>query len=298
MLLAIFTIPAGTCKADLFALMTSNGGIVRLDSASGAVIDTYPIDPFITLPGAPTVDSGLAFDGRHLYVDIPITPGFEEVWMFELATETWHPLAMLETFLIDPPSVERISGLGYMTGTFGEPTLVAVTRRESSEPAHIVQYLLTTPFSPTVPLLPAGELPGDIDPLGVDVDSSTGEIWISAEQVQGTTRTAVLLRAELDGTILETLTPALGLAVVPRGMAFDNGQMFVGARNLPNVSNEVYAIDSTTGAILNTFVVPGNGTLAALTGGTVVPEPTTGALCLVIAGLMGSRIRRGDRRRR
>jgi hypothetical protein len=304
MTLATFTISTDTCNADLFALMTGNGGIVRMDSTTGAVIDTYAIEPFVTFPGSPQVDSGLAFDGRNLYVDIiQNIPGFEEIWMFNLATETWQPSAILETFFLDPPIGKRISGLGYTTGTFGDPTLVAVTRREpNSAPGFILEYPLTPPFFPSIPIQPAGELPADIDAQGVDVDAATGEIWIAGEQVQGTNRTAILLRAELDGTILETLTPAIGPAVIPRGLAFDNGQMFIGARNLPNVSNEVYRIDPATGAVLTSFVItggttPSGGVIAALTGGTVVPEPTTGALCLVIAGFMASRVGRSDRRR-
>lgn len=292
LMLVIAAISTDTCRGDLFALLTGNNGIVRMDSTTGAVIDTYSgFDPFFPVPVL--TNAGLAFDGRRLYVNRRMDPATEEIWSFDLASETWQPLGFLDTFSIDPSGPHQLSGLGYTPGMFGEGSLISVSRRISDiRPSYLVEYSLFPPFGIFSPMFPVGVLPTDIDALGVDFDPATGEIWIAAEEVDGTTRTPILLRTDQAGNVLATVSPALGPVVIPRGLAFDNGNLFVAARNLPAIANEVHEIDRGTGAVLNTFLIPGGGTVAALAGGTVIPEPSTGLLGALVLGLLASCSRR------
>ena len=277
--LAIAVTFSSTCWGDLFALLTGDGGIVRMDSTTGAVIDTYSM---LEPPSATPIlsNAGLAFDGRRLYVSRRFNTNTEEVWSFELATETWAPVGILDTVSIGSNGPHQLSGLGYTPGLFGEGSLLSVTRRvPNTRPSYLVENPLGPPFDYMLQLAPVVEFPADIDTHGVDFEPATGEIWIAAEEVDGMTRTPILLQSDRSGNILASVSPAIALPVIPRGLAFDSGDLFVAVRNLPSIADEVYEIDRNTGAVLNTFLIPGSGTVAALTGGTVVPEPATVVLC-------------------
>ena len=97
-----------------------------------------------------------------------------------------------------------------------------------------------------------------------------------------------LLHTDLAGNVLQTLSPALGPATLMRGLGFDNGAMFIAGRDLPGMTNRVYEIDRTSGAVIRSFTLPGNVAPAALTGGTVIiPVPEPGSIILMMTGLTG-----------
>jgi hypothetical protein len=273
--LAIAVIFSQICHADLFALFTT-GDIARINSTTGAVIDTYPGI------GNASINSGLTFDGQRLYLNRRSSSIWQEIWAFEIETKTWMPYGSLDTFNIDPAGPNFLSGLGYAPGPFGEGSLVTVSRRQTDHPSYITEFLFFPPFGGPLLSLPSAPLPPDIDALGADYDPATGEFWISAERVEMSTRTPVLLRAELTGNIEEELLPSLATAAIPRGLAFDSGEMFIGVRHLPTVTNEIHKIDRVTGAVLDSFVISGNGSVVALAGGKVIPEPATAVLCAMI----------------
>ena len=89
------------CRADLFALGSSRAEIHRIDSISGTLVKTYSI-----LPGfsAPTTRSGLAFDGRTLYVTLGTPAGpFVEIARFDVVEEIWLPPAIVDAPTSFPP---------------------------------------------------------------------------------------------------------------------------------------------------------------------------------------------------
>ena len=277
--LAMAVIFSQTCHADLFALFTT-GNIARINSTTGAVIDTYPGI------GNASINSGLTFDGQRLYLNRRSNSVWEEIWAFEIATETWMPYGSLDTFNIDPVGPNFLSGLGYAAGPFGEGSLVTVSRRQTDHPSYITEFLFFPPFGGPLLGLPSAPLPPDIDALGADYDPATDEFWISAERVEMSSRTPVLLRADLTGNIEQELLPSLVTTAMPRGLAFDDGGMFIGVRYLPTMMNEIRKIDRSTGAVLESFLLTGDGIIAALAGGVVIPEPATRLLC-AIAILLG-----------
>jgi hypothetical protein len=289
--LALFVLTTELCRADLFAVMTSGSELLRLDSASGAVIDTYPYDPLMFPPMS--INSGLAFDGRRVYMNRRRAPDREEVWALELASRTWYPLGYLDTLLVDPTGVARFSGLAYVPDSFGQEGLAAVSVRSFDIPSHLAIYPAFPIFSPFEPIFPslAAPLPPDFDADGLDYDPTMNELWIAGEHVEGMTRTPMLLQTDLAGSAIQTLSPFLGDATIPRGLAFDDGRMFVAARHLPTMTNEVHEIDRANGAVLNSFVIPGDGMIAALTGGTVIPEPTAVTLFAVLLVFTAARRR-------
>lgn len=269
--LAIAVIFSQTCHADLFALFTT-GDIAWINSTTGAIIDTY------SGIGTSSSNSGLTFDGQRLYLNRKLNSVYEEIWTFEIATETWLPTGFLSPIPIDSAGTTGVSGMGYVFGPFGEGSLVTVTRRQPNHPSYITEFIILPPFDTPLPGLPSA-LPPDIDALGADYDRATGEFWISAERVEMSTRTPVLLRADLTGNIEQELLPSLGGAAISRGLAFDDGGMFVGVRHLPTLTNEIHKIDRNTGAVLDSFVLSGEGSIVALAGGVVIPEPATALLC-------------------
>jgi hypothetical protein len=188
------------------------------------------------------------------------------------------PYGSLDTLSIDPSGPNFLSGLGYAPGPFGEGSLVTVSRRQTDHPSYITEFLFFPPFGGPLLGLPSAPLPPDIDALGADYDPTTGEFWISAERVGMSSRTPVLLRADLAGNIEQELLPSFVTAAMPRGLAFDDGGMFIGVRNLPTTMNEIRKIDRSTGAVLESFLLTGDGIIAALAGGVVIPEPATALL--------------------
>jgi hypothetical protein len=77
-------------------------------------------------------------------------------------------------------------------------------------------------------------------------------------------------------------------------VGFDDGSLFIGARDLPEVTDAIYEIDRTTGAVLRTIQLPPNSIIGGLAGGPVIPEPGTGLLMALGMGcaMAGGRSRR------
>ena len=292
--LALFAI--APCRADLFATVASQNQILRIDSTTGDVTRTYDLPPFLPMNNAPM--AGLAFDGQTLYLSRRgAGNAFDELWRFDVVNEFWLPPTILDTFANPSGVPQFVGGLGYRVDEFGG-SLVAVTRNPAdAPPSYIFQYLAPPafPFDPPIPVGPPGELPPNLDAMGADIDPVTGDLWVSVEEVVGSTRTTRLLRTDLAGTVLQTLTPALPPVTLIRGVGFDGGSMFIAGRNLPSQTNDVYEIDRTTGAVLRSFSLPVNTMVGALAGGEVVPEPATASLVVVAmgAGWIGARRRRG-----
>ena len=283
------------CQADLFATVASRNQVLRIDSTTGAVTRTYDLPAFLPMNNAPM--NGLAFDGQMLYLTRRGgTNEFDELWRFDVINEFWSPPAILSTFPNPSGVFQPVSGLGYRADEFGG-SLIAVTRNPAdSPPSYIFQYLAPPifPFDPPILLGAPGELPPDMDAMGADIDPVTGDLWVSAEEVLGSTRTTRLLRTDLTGTVLQTLTPALPPVTLIRGVGFDGGSMFIAGRNLPSQTNDVYEIDRTTGAVLRSFSLPVNTMVGALAGGEVIPEPaTTSLLVVATAAGFGAMRRRG-----
>jgi len=284
------------CRADLFALLGSERQIVRLDSTTGAVLDAYPFDTFI-----PQVTSaaGLAFDGRTLSISDPGGFAPNVLYRYDVNYGFWH---LPSPIITDPGagSDAQLNGLGFLRTENGE-WLFGVTRDLSDlPPSHLYQFFSFPPGGPD-PLFsgPPQALPAGFAAQGLDADPVTGELWIAGDQIEMQTRTPMLLRTDLTGAVLQTLVPQFDPPTLLRGVGIDGDKLFVAGRNLPTLSNQIYQIDRTTGAVLNTFTLsgPGNtsGLIGGLAGGTIVPEPTSG---LLSAGLFGAVSALRGRRRR
>ncbi|MEX2309516.1 MAG: hypothetical protein WD738_18085 [Pirellulales bacterium] len=265
---------AAPSRADLFAVLSTIPGILRIDSATGNVTNTYAFPDYLP-PPAPSTTVGLAFDGRIVYMSRR-NGGINELWRLDVRNNFWYPPAFLDTFTPTGPPVP-LTGLGYLRGGFGDGTLIGVSQNPPDDPpSSIFQYFVFPGFPDPVLVninFPPGELPPNMAAQGADVDPATGDLWIAAEEVVGQSRTPRLLRTSLSGAVLQTLTPALDPPTLVRGVGFDAGAMFIAGRHLPTVSNNIYEIDRSTGAILRSFPLPGSGIVGALTGGSVIPEP-------------------------
>jgi hypothetical protein len=285
--LAVGLFVAAPCFADLFAVLTPQTQIVRIDSATGSVTQTYPIPDFF--PASNSTTSGLAFDGEVLYLSQRLG-NFDWLLRYDVSYDFWYPPSSFLPTLPNPTGEDQpISGLGIISNGFGGGDLIAVTRKPSTNfPSNIYQYQV---FGPGPDMVfpdgnnPVGTLPLTMDAHGADVDAATGELWITATEFAGGPPTLRLLHTDISGNVLNTLPPALGSENLIRGLGFDNGSMFIAGRNLPTSANYVYEINRTNGTIVRSFALPGTGNVAALTGGTVfnpVPEPRS--LVLVVIG--------------
>src|SRR4051812_1058575 len=286
----IALVVAASGRADLFVDMQPQNQIWRIDSSTGSVLQTY-VNPF---RGSTSVTAGLTFDGQSLYMTRHNPNAFfDELLTLDAVNDMWMPPQFISTLPNPSGQPQAISGLGMMGDAFGLQTLVAVTRNPAGEPpSFILQYQMFPPFfEPFVqdPLSPAGLLPPTMDAQGADIDRATGELWITASEITGTGRFTRLLHTDFDGNILQTLTPPLASPTTIRGLAFDDGAMFIAGRDVPTTTNSVYKIDRTSGQILQSFSLGTTGNVAGLAGGSLVPEPTIVSIAAVGIFLMSMR---------
>lgn len=276
---------ATPCSADLFAVLSSSREVLRIDSATGDVTRKYPFPEWLAVPPSSTV--GLAFDGRVLYLNARPDGGTEYLWQLDVVDNFWYPEEFLDTFSDVSEELVPLTGLGYLPGDPGTGILIGVSRNFGDDPpSHIFQYEIIGGAPGVFPIsFPPGQLPAGMAADGADIDPATGDLWIGVADLGEGNPTPRLLRTDLAGTVLETLTPDLGPATIIRGVGFDADAMFIGVRNLPDVTNEIYEIDRSTGEVLRSFVLPGDGTIGALTGGAVIPEP--GGLVLATLAFCG-----------
>jgi hypothetical protein len=284
---------AAPCRADLFAVSTGGNEVLRIDTASGNVTRTYPFPDFLPLGNPP--NAGLAFDGRILYLTRG-AGGFSEMLYLDVVNHEWFPPSLfVDTF--SPSGPQSLTGLGYRPDEFGG-SLVGVSRSipiVGGPPSNIFQYMafpFFDPFSLMNTNFPPGELPPNLVAQGADVDPATGDLWISVDEFSGQTIVGRhLIRSDLTGAVLQTVTPAVGQPTLIRGVGFDGGAMFIGGRHLPTGTNNVYEVDLTTGAIIRSFPVPMTGILGGLTGGDVIPEPGSALLIAIALGGVAARYR-------
>lgn len=281
LLVAAALSPAALCRADLFAAIPAEGQILRINSASGAIVDAYEIP--IWLPPVSPSAMGMAFDGRWLSINVG-SAGLQELWQFDVVDEYWLPGGFIDTTAVPAGPPRSIAGFGYLPNGIGGANLIGVTLRNAAvAPSYIFQFGPLPGFPNSVlPVGPPVELPANLSALGADVDPATGELWIGVDEIIEGVNVPRLVRADYTGAILQTLTPS-GSASPIRGVGFDDGAMFIGVRNLPRQSNEIYEVDRTTGAVLRTITLQPEMRIAALAGGPVIPEPSAGMLLAVSA---------------
>src|SRR5438309_2282394 len=116
---------AAPCCADLFAVVSPSNNILRIDSATGTVTQTYT-NPFLGAGQGP-VTSGLTFDGRTLYMSRH-TPSFDNLYRYDVVDDFWYPPTMLDTFSNPSGQPQALSGLGIVPDGFGGGNLIAVSR--------------------------------------------------------------------------------------------------------------------------------------------------------------------------
>jgi hypothetical protein len=280
-------------RADLFAKVGNSRDVLRIDSATGNVTRTYSIPEWIPLGNSPGI-LGMAFDGRTLYMTRPTGGPPNELLRLDVVNNIWFPPTLLiDTF---PPEANTLlTGLGFHRDEFGFGHLYAVSQNFIPPPhSSVFDYIdvLGFPFDPfTLNSFPPGDLPAGYRAGGADVDPETGDLWVTTIQTnpQGMVIATPVIRVNLDGSILETVEPDFDSPVQVRGLGFDAGAMFVAAREIPTNANTVFEIDRTTGNILRTFDLPGDGAVGALTGGDVIPEPSTAFMAmLALCGITAS----------
>jgi hypothetical protein len=283
--LAIGLFVTAPCQADLFAYVAPQDQILRIDSASGNVMQTYDIPDFLP-PGS--TNSGMAFDGQVLYLTRHLG-AVDFLLRYDVTLDFWYPAPdFLPTVSDGNGGQQPISGLGIVPDGIGGGNLIAVTRNTAgAPPSNIFQYSVPLfPFEPIFPDggNPVGALPPTMDAQGADYDVATGELWITASE--GSPTNWRLLHTDIAGNVLQTLSPGLGPTSLLRGLGFVNGAMFVAGRDLPSSTNRIYEIDRTSGAVLRSFALPGSFAPSALAGGTIIPEPGSFVLmATVVAGL-------------
>jgi hypothetical protein len=289
------------CRADLFAVATGPGSVVRIDSDTLEVTNTYP-NPFGVV--GPSAFVGVAFDGRMLSWTRSVAGGsFHEFTQFDVIDEVFLPPVPL--FGILPPY--QISGLGALGPEFGGSLLaVAGTTFPGSAPG---MFYRIEPFGGAIPL--AGELPPLLTPLGLDVDPNTGEIWVAVRNFEEPPIHNELLRVSIPElqplaalasvaddaplpvvagpTIEQVIQLAFIAPAAVRGVAFDDGHLFVASGN-----RQLFELDRVDGTLLRSVQLPGSFIIGGIAGGVVIPEPST-ALLLAFAAAAG--IQRRKRRR-
>jgi hypothetical protein len=288
-LIAALLLGAGTdlCRADLFALTSGLPQVVRIDSATLQVKQTYA-DPFGPIgPPVSSLFTGLAFDGRRLTWTQDLG-GITGLAQFDVLTEEWiPPMPIFDIFF-----PENIAGLGYL-GPDSGGAFLGVSRSRINEPLMPAQIYRIEPFGVALPL---GELPPEYRAQALDVDPTTGDIWIAAQNIA--LQRIELLKIGIVEPLPELLAAddeelASPLAVTPgvviqhvlapplpptsiRGLGFDNGQLFV-----VSVNRTLYEIDRATGDVLRSAAFTLPASIGGLAGGTVVPEPRGLALTVV-----------------
>lgn len=284
---------AAPCRGDLFAVMSTGRDVMRIDSATGVVTRTYTLPDYFPPPNAPAF--GLAFDGRMLYLTRGAGP-LSQIWFLDVTTNVWFPPAFADTFT--PSGEQPLSGLGFRHDEFGG-SLIGVSRSFAGgppSPSHVFQYMPQPFFDPFLinTNIPPGELPANLSAHGADIDPDTGDLWIVADQLMGQTIVGRrLIRSDLNGTVLQTLTlPNISPPVMLRGLGFDAGAMFVGGRQFMTNTNFVYEIDRSTGEIIRSFAIPGAGSLNGLAGGDVIPEPSSALLAVIALSSLATKYRR------
>lgn len=277
---------ASPCNADLFATLARDGMLLRIDTNTGDVLRHYssPPDPDFTSSPA-----GVAYDGDLVYVGRSTPDGLARVWPFDPVEKDWLPSLELDPITVHGGTIARLDGMGVYTDGDGLRHLLAVSRSPQEIPT-------STFFDYDLSLAPGMlhwsaapvELPIDFVALGMDVDPATGEIWVSGGLTPSVLGNPALIRVDPFGAEIDRLLlPELAGATL-RGLAFDDGRMFVGIRNAVASANQIVEVDRNSGEILNTFTLPSEfeGILTGLTGGAVVPEPATWAIAFTaIAGL-------------
>jgi hypothetical protein len=286
-------------RADLFAVAASNNQILRLNSATLEVTHTYD-NPDGPIGGSSTM--GVAFDGRIL----SWTRGFgggivQELHQFDVVNETWAPPFQMFD-IIAPYQIAGLATLGPDSG--GDVLGIATAPLGLQLPSMFYR------ISPPGFAIPLGELPVNYNPVGLDIDPVTGETWVVARNLDVTPLTFELLRVHVPGaqptlaalseatvetpqpvTAGPTIEQAIRLAFAPgapvRGLAFENGGMYVVAAN-----RTLAEVNPTDGTILRSLVFPGPNTIGGLAGGTVVPEPSAAILLALAAAAVVRRHRR------
>jgi hypothetical protein len=279
--------PTSVCRADLFALSTGMEILHRIDADTLTITQSY-VEPSAFPPPSPPF-SGLAFDGRILSWTSDLS-GFSELHQFDAFTE--QPLPPVPLFEILPPNT--IAGLGALgpglPGLSGPLLGVTRPRLALPEPMPATIYHID-PFGAAYPL---GDLPPEYTATGLDIDPATGEIWISARNINepmaqllnvsvfDPLQSAPAIRDDDEFAAAAAAAPSIiinSVLTVPlpplsiRGVGFDEGRMYVLA-----AVRMLHEIDRTTGQILRSGPLPIDGIFAGLTGGTLVPEPTAWGL--------------------
>jgi hypothetical protein len=282
--------------ADLFALINTTNEILRIDSASGAVTQTIPAPEFFPSTGG--LNSGMAFDGRVLYVSRSVS--FTDLlFMYDVVDSFWYPQPVFLPTMQNPAfPPQPVSGLGIMPDGFGGGNLFAVSANPAGDPPSYLYQLHTYGpwFDVVGPVADPIGLAPNLNANGADVDSATGEVWISAGELGVPSPNLRLLHIDLAGNVLATLSPDLGAPNLIRGLGFNNGSMFVAGRNPVAMANYVYEINRSTGEVIRSFTLPVASPVAALTGGAVFnPVPEPGSLVLVAIGCVLAQRRRPKR---
>jgi hypothetical protein len=270
----------GECRADLFAVGTLAGELHRIDADTGQLLNSYllPTGPI----GSPS-ESGLAFDGRIVYLSRNVG-GPTEVLRFDAVTETWLPPAFISPF----PGVDFVAGLGFLRRP-DFPTLIGVAWNITGDvPLEVVEIQMFDTFGFTNSF---ASLPPNLNGMGLDVDPETGEIWVATRVSMQMPPAQSLFRLDSEGNVLAELPYVLGPPPVriARGLGFDEGRLFVA-----DTLRTIYELNRTDGSIIRSFTLPVDGPIGALTGGRVVPEPSSATIAVLIGALftLGGRNRR------
>src|SRR4051794_2790035 len=105
----IVTVAAASGRADLFVDMQPQNQIWRLDSSTGAVLQTYT-NPF-NFSGS--VTAGLTFDGQFLYMtQHNPNASFDFLFTVDAVNEGWFPPTPISTLPNPSEQPQAISGLG------------------------------------------------------------------------------------------------------------------------------------------------------------------------------------------
>jgi hypothetical protein len=295
---------AKLCSADLFLATMSSRDVLRIDSTTGAITRTYTFPDFV--PIGASIRS-MAFDGRLLYMTRPSGGITNQLLRLDVVNNIWLPPQLLDTVTLSETPFAILTGLGVRQGEFGFNTLIGVSlNNPATPPSHLFRYDLFPPDFPDPFFLypntnfPPPPLPPGMHVQGGDVDPETGDFWVVADQTngQGMVIGRPIMRVDDNGNILETITPDFGIPVAVRGLGFDRGSLFVAGRELlpPDMSsNKILEIDRSTGAVLNSFQLPGMGIglppVGGLTGGEVIPEPTAAVLAIFAMSFLANTVR-------
>jgi hypothetical protein len=258
---------AGTpCRADLFAFNPPENQIHRIDSNTGQILQSYDVP---LGPNGGTLRSGLAFDGRTLYLSRSFAAPIIEILRLDVVDQQWLEPAPV---LVDlAQAVDGLAGLGFSRQP-DHNSLVGVNWG-GQVPGFPIQLFeievfdsFPAPFGNVLP--PFAPLFGEVG-LGLDIDPDTGDIWLATRQPEPATH--VLRHLDRFGIVLDTLTlPFTNPTPIVRGVGFDNGKLFVA-----DAVRNIYEINRTDGSVIRSFTLPVAGLIGALTGGIVVPEPVT-----------------------